>query len=354
MKGVTKPNPTQAVKFDKTKKPKSNLSPKERIIRREATRKMQQKQSRRRKNVYHPAATPKGQTYKTTTRSRHRGRHPQAVRRLAENMKAQILRNLKKNKSTDSKSAQKHVSKQNKKPLPKKKLQPKKIPSPKQITQHAKEKPKRNQSGKHPNSKATVKNDKTVAMTKKLSVQTTPLAKPMAISRTTKSIESSKNTKITKPNALITNKQNAKMLSTVSKLTHTTITPAIKITQHPQINTTVAKTNDTIDTMLNQQILTASNPKDAKVNKRSLLKKFYVAKNKKNTQIHANKTKTKQVKTVPRKLQKRSKIYIEKSNNIKVNKRHKRDIDINSTTDKTLDSPTIAESGKFKYVAVKV
>lgn len=349
MKGVTKANPTQAVKIDKTKRPKSNLSPKERIIRREATRKM--KQSKRRKNVYHPAATPRGQTYKTTTRSRHRARNHAAIRRLAENMQAHILKNLIKNKSTEPKSAQKQkaVSKQNKKLLPKQKQQPKKTPTSKKITQHAKEKQKNNQSGKRSNSKVRVKNDKIIALTKKL-VQTTPVAKPTATSKTMKSIEPTKTTKITKPSVLATNKQITKMISAKSKYTHTTITPATKVTQ--QISTPIAKA--VIDNILNQQILTASNLKDVKVNKRSLIKKFYVSKSKKLTQVHANKTKTKHVITVPRKLQKRSKIYLDKANNVKVNKRHKRYANISTATDKTLDKATIAEFGKFKNVVRKL
>lgn len=338
MKGVTKANPTPTVKFDKTKRPKSNISPKDRIIRREATRKM--KQRSRRKNVYHPAATPKGQTYRTTTRSRHRGRNPVAMRRLAENMKAHLL-SLGKNKSTEPKAAQKRVTKQNKKIPPKKKPQPKKILPPKQITPHAKVKPKNNQSSRHSSSKVTVKNDKIIALTKKLITQTTPIAKPTAISKTTKLNERSKNSKTTKPNVLKIKKQTTGMVSTK---------PAKKETQRQRSSTTNAKA--AIDKMLNQQILTASNSKDAKVNKRSLVKKFYVAKSKKFTQVHANKT-TKHVKTVPRKLQKRSKINVEKSNSVKVNKRHKREIDISTTTDKTFDKATIGTFGKFKKVKYK-
>lgn len=347
MKGVTKANPTQAAKFDKTKRPKSNLSPKERIIRREATRKM--KQRRRRKNVYHPAATPRGQTYKTTTRSRHRGRNPVAMRRLADNIKTHLLKDLVENKNTEPKVAQKHVTKQNKKILPKKKPQPKKVLSPKQLTR-AKEKLKNNQSMKHSSSKATVKNNKIIASPKK-TVQTTPIAKPTAISKTTKSIERSKNTKTTKPNIVTSNKQTKKIFSSISTQAYTTIAPTIKATQNQQIITTNSKA--AIDNMLNQQILTASNSKDAKVNKRSLVKKFYAAKSKKFTQVHANKT-TKHVKTVPRKLQKRSKINLEKSNSVKVNRRHKREIDINNTTDKTFDKATIGAFGKFKIVHIKL
>lgn len=343
MKGVTKANPPQAVKFNKTKRPKSNLKPKERIIRREATRRM--KQSKRRKNVYHPAATPRGQTYKTTTRSRHRVRNGAAFRRLADNMKAQIFKNEKINKSTQPKSAQKHVTKQNRKFLQKKQTQPKKTSPPKQITQHAKEKPKNNQFGKHSSSKITVKNDKIIALTKKIIVPTTSIAKPTGIPKTTKSIDSSKNTKVTKPNVLTTNKKTTKIVSTSSKDTYTTIVPTRKGTQQQQFSTTNTKT--VIDKMLNQQILKTSNSKDAKVIKRSLVKKFNVAKSKKLTQVHANKTKTKYVKTIPRKLQKRSKIYLEKSNNVKVNKRHKRDVDVSTASDKTLYKATIADFGKF-------
>lgn len=345
MKGVTKANPTQAVKIDKTKRPKSNLSPKERIIRREATRRM--KDTKRHKKINHPAA-PRGQTYKTTTKSRHRARNPAAMRRLAENMKAQILKNVIKNKSTEFKTALKHVSKQNKKQLPKKKPQQKNTLSPKQTASRAKEKRKNYQSGKHSNSKVAVKHDKNMALTKKVIVQTTPVIKPTVISMTTKSIELSKKTEATKPNVLTTKKQTTKTVSTISKYTQTTIEPMPKETQHQQINTTIAKT--VIDKMLNQQILTASDSKDAKVIKRSVVKK-YLVKSKKLTQVHANKTKTMHVKTVPRKLQKRSKINLGKSNSVKAKKRYKRDLNI---TYKTLEQATIAEFGKFKNEVIKV
>lgn len=342
MQGVTKAKPKQAVKFDKTKRPKPNHKLKENIIKREATRKM--KQSNRRKNVYHPAATPRGQTYKTTTRSRHWERNPAAMRR--KNLKAQIFKNLIKSKNAELKSAQRHKQKQKKVATrTTKKPQLKKPPSPKQISQHAKEKQKSYKSGQYSNSKTTLKIDKNIAFTKKVIVQTTPTTKPTAISRTTKSIESSKNMKVTKRKALTTNKRPTNIGSTISKKFHATITPATKAAQYQLTRTTIGKT--VVDKVLNQQILIASKSKYAKHDKRSLVKKINVAKSKKLMQIHVNKTQIKNVKTVPRKVQKASKKYLEKSNKVKVVKRHKRAVYISTENNNTLDKATMAELGKF-------
>lgn len=350
MKGVTKVIATAPTKMNMPGAD-STLSPKERILGREATRGMKQK-SKRRQNVYHPAATPRGQTYKTTTRSRHKGRNPIAMRRMAEKLKAEMFINL----TTEPKSSQRHTTKRTKKPALKKKPQPKKASKPKKTSQsktipHSKQKTQRgkgvrknNKTARRSNNKASVKNSKTIPATNKMIPQTAPIDKSAATLKTTKSIQPNTTLSI----VLTSHKQTTKMASTISSQTLISTSPEPIVTkqQLKQI-TSIAKT--VMDKMLNQQILTAPvKSKDGKVNKRSLVKKYNGPRNKKLTQIHANKTKSKHVKTIPKKLQKRSKINLNKSN--KVNKRRKRDINIYTTTDKALDKATIVEFGEYKNV----